>query len=153
MIPDHFPELKYPPIARAAHVQGDVVVRFQQTPDGGTADVSPISGPLMLQGIAVENVKAWHFPRSSEATQQSRKVTFHFQLDPPKDGYDHDSQPTTSVELDGAGIRCPSNVLERSIERNVGARPLQISDARRVARRAREYRGEGKKGETYRCRV
>src|SRR5580692_8984921 len=52
-IPDRLPELKYPPLARAARVQGDVIVRFRQTQDGSTVDVTPISGPAMLQGVAV----------------------------------------------------------------------------------------------------
>jgi outer membrane biosynthesis protein TonB len=55
-IPYPLPELKYPPIARVAHVQGDVVVSFRQTPEGGTVDVKPISGPPMLEDVAVENV-------------------------------------------------------------------------------------------------
>ena len=102
-IPDPLPDLKYPPIARAAHVQGDVVVSFRQTLEGGTADVRPISGPPMLQGIAVENVRAWHFAITAEPARQVFKVTFHFQLDSSNDGYDYDSQPLTKVELDGIG--------------------------------------------------
>ena len=60
VVPDSLSELKYPPLARVAHIQGDVVVSFRQTPEGRTVDVTPLSGPVMLQGIAVENVKAWH---------------------------------------------------------------------------------------------
>ena len=100
-IPNPPPELKYPPIARAAHVQGDVVVSFRLTQEGGTADVKPVSGPAMLQGIAVENVKAWQFPAKANADEQIHKVAFYFRLDPPDDGYDH--EPTTKVELDGVG--------------------------------------------------
>ena len=102
-VPDHLPELKYPPIARVAHVQGDVVVSFRQTPEGGTADVKPISGPAMLQSVAVENVEAWRFPTTAKPAEQVREVTFHFQLDPPKDGFDREGQPVTKVELDGTG--------------------------------------------------
>jgi TonB family protein len=102
-IPGHLPDLKYPPIARAARVQGDVVVSFRQTPEGGTADVSPVSGPEMLKGIAVENVKAWHFDSTSKTDAQTHKVTFHFRLNPREDGFDDDSQPMTKVELDGVG--------------------------------------------------
>lgn len=52
VISDSLPGLKYPPIARAAHVEGDVVVSFRRTPEGRAVDVTPISGPAMLQGIA-----------------------------------------------------------------------------------------------------
>ncbi len=118
VIPDHLPELKYPPIARAAHVQGDVVVSFRQTPEGGTADVRPISGPLMLQDIAVENVKAWHFATTAQAAGQVRQVTFHFQLNPPEDGYDYDGLPVTRVELDGAGGVRVLSIFTTGLERS-----------------------------------
>ena len=101
VVPDSLPELKYPPIARVAHVQGDVVVSFRQTPEGRTVDVTPLSGPVLLQGIAVENVKAWHLEPKAELAGPY-KVTFHFQLNPPDDGYD-DSQPVTKAVLDGTG--------------------------------------------------
>ena len=117
VVPDSLPELKYPPIARAAHVQGDVVVSFRQTPEGRTVDVTPISGPVMLQGIAVENVKAWHFEPKAELAGPAYKATFHFQLNPPDDGYD-DSQPVTKAVLDGTGqvqvISISTTGLDRS---------------------------------------
>jgi TonB family protein len=113
---DRLPELKYPPIARAAHVQGDVIVSFRQTPDGNTVDVTPISGPAMLQGVAAENVKAWHFAPPAEPAGQVYKAVFHFQLNPPDDGFD-DSQPTTRVELDGAGGVRVLSILTTGLQR------------------------------------
>src|ERR1700751_3054628 len=76
VVPDSLPELKYPPIARLAHVQGDVVVSFRQTPEGRTVDARPLSGPVLLQGIAVENVKAWQLEPKAELAGPY-KVTFH----------------------------------------------------------------------------
>jgi TonB family protein len=102
VVPDSLPELKYPPIARLAHIQGDVVVSFRQTPEGRTVDVTPLSGPVMLQGIAVENVKAWRVEPKPELAGTAYKVTFHFQLNPPDDGYDV-SQPVTKAVIDGTG--------------------------------------------------
>jgi TonB family protein len=102
VVPDSLPELKYPPIARAAHIEGDVVVSFRQTAEGRTADVTPVSGHPMLQGIAVENVKAWQLKPKAELAGAAYRVTFHFKLNPPDDGYD-DSQPVTKAVLDGTG--------------------------------------------------
>jgi len=117
VVPDSLPDLKYPPIARAARVQGDVVVSFRQTPEGRTVDVTPVSGPAMLQGIAVENVKAWHFEPKAELAGPAYKVTFHFQLNPPDDGYD-DSQPVTKAVIDRTGqvqvISISTTGLDRS---------------------------------------
>ena len=117
IIPDHLPELKYPPIARAARVQGDVIISFRETSDGGTADVVPISGPAMLQAVAVDNVKAWHFAAPSEPAGPVYKAAFHFQLNPPADGFD-DNQPSTKVELDGAGGVRVLSILTIGLERS-----------------------------------
>jgi TonB family protein len=116
--PDHFPDLQYPPLARLARIEGDVVVSFRQTPEGGTADVKPISGHPLLQRIAVENVKAWHFAPTAEIAGQDRQVTFHFRLDPPEDGYDEDRQPATKVEFDGPGGIQVRSVLTTGLDRS-----------------------------------
>jgi hypothetical protein len=71
----------------------------------------------MLQGIAIENVKAWHFKTTMEPAEQVHKVTFHFQLNPPSDGYD-DSQPITKVELDGVGGVRVLSILTTGLERS-----------------------------------
>jgi TonB family protein len=123
-IPNPLPPLKYPAIARVARVQGDVVVSFRQTPEGGTADVEPISGPPMLQGAAIASVKAWHFAKTAKSAEQTRKVTFHFQLDPPDDGYDSDGQPTTKVELDGLGGVRVLSILTTGLERSECPSPV-----------------------------
>ena len=57
-LPDHLPELTYPPIAKAAHVEGDVIVRYRKLIDGSTANVMAESGPAMLCGIAVEQCES-----------------------------------------------------------------------------------------------
>jgi hypothetical protein len=80
--------------------------------------VSPISGPEMLKGIAVENVKAWHFDSTSKPDSQPQKVTFHFRLNPPGNGFDDDSQPMTKVELDGVGGVHVLSVLTTGLERS-----------------------------------
>ena len=92
-----------------------MVVSFRKTPDGDTTDVKPLSGPVMLQGVAIENVKAWHFA-SAETSGQADKVTFHFQLNPPDDGYD--SQPATKVELDGTGGVRVLSIFTTGLERS-----------------------------------
>lgn len=101
-VPDHLPELQYPPIARVAKVQGDVLISFRMTAEGGTKDVLAISGPPLLQGIAIDNVKAWHFREPDTSGGQTQKATFHFALEPPADGYD-EGQPVTKVEVAGDG--------------------------------------------------
>jgi len=55
------PNVNYPPIAKAAHVSGDVTVTFAINPDGTTTAVQLVSGPPMLAGAVVEPIKKWHF--------------------------------------------------------------------------------------------
>ena len=98
-------------------IQGDVIISFRETSDGGTVDVMPISGPAMLQAVAVENVKAWHFALPGEPAVQVYKAVFHFQLNPPDDGFD-DNQPSTKVELDGAGGIRVLSILTTGLERS-----------------------------------
>ncbi len=117
VLPDSLPELKYPPIAKAARVQGDVVVGFRLTPEGKTTDVVPVSGPVMLQAIAVENVKAWRFEPKAELTERAYAITFHFQLNPPDDGYD-DNSAVTKAELDGAGRVQIISILTTGLNRS-----------------------------------
>jgi TonB family protein len=52
----------YPPIARAAHVSGVVLVGVAVGADGHVMDAKALAGPPMLQGSAVECVRQWVFP-------------------------------------------------------------------------------------------
>ena len=51
--------LIYPPIARAAHASGDVILLTRFDTHGVPVDVAVVSGPPMLQGAAVDFVKGW----------------------------------------------------------------------------------------------
>jgi len=49
----------YPPIAKAAHVQGQVQMTAHFASDGSVQSVEIISGPQMLQNAATAYVKTW----------------------------------------------------------------------------------------------
>jgi protein TonB len=51
----------YPAIAKAAHIQGTVVLRALISKDGAIENVQVVSGPAMLQGSAVEAVRGWRY--------------------------------------------------------------------------------------------
>lgn len=51
----------YPPIAKAAEVQGEVRVLVQVDARGGVAGCKVLSGPPMLQQATVDAVKEWQF--------------------------------------------------------------------------------------------
>lgn len=73
---------KYPPIARAAHVEGAVSVDFQVTPEGQAENVS-FNGDklLMLHGAVEEAVWGWKFPESRD--EHAGHATIEFKLNCP----------------------------------------------------------------------
>jgi len=51
--------LIYPPIARAAHVYGTIILRVSFQTTGEPDHIEVVSGPKMLQESATEYVKGW----------------------------------------------------------------------------------------------
>ena len=52
---------KTPPIAKAAHVHGTVIMAVIVSPKGDVSEVRAISGPAMLRQAAMEEVKSFRF--------------------------------------------------------------------------------------------
>lgn len=71
----------YPPIARAAHVEGEVLLSIRMNPDGAVTEASTISGPKLLQGVSEAAAKEWTFP--STADGGTSKIRFVFALNCP----------------------------------------------------------------------
>jgi TonB family protein len=55
------PKPQYPPIARAAHVYGSVVLQAHIGADGRVSSLYVVSGPAMLQQSALEAVRNWTY--------------------------------------------------------------------------------------------
>ncbi len=58
---------RYPPIAKAAHVEGPVVLRGKLSVDGRMTDLQVVGGPEMLQSAAIDAMKAWKMSRTGPA--------------------------------------------------------------------------------------
>ncbi len=72
----------YPPLARSARVQGDVVLRGTAGPDGKVKTVTAVSGHPLLTLPAMEAAKAWTIEAGGAESQF--EATVHFALRPPK---------------------------------------------------------------------
>jgi TonB family protein len=85
------PVIVYPPIAKAAHVTGKVVVRFSIESDGTTSSVQVISGPVTLQGAVADRIKNWKFktPLPMGAGREFEAV-YRFGVDAPDESADDD---------------------------------------------------------------
>ncbi len=55
------PEPSYPAIAKAARIQGTVVLAATISKTGSIENLRVVSGPQMLAGAAMEAVKQWRY--------------------------------------------------------------------------------------------
>ncbi len=72
---------EYPPIARAAHVSGAVVLHAIISKNGTITDLTVISGPEMLRKAATEAAKDWRYKPyllNGEPTEVDTEITINF---------------------------------------------------------------------------
>ena len=75
------PKPIYPPIARAAHVSGAVVLHALISKTGTVENLTVISGPQMLQSAAVEAVRNWRYKPyllNGDPTEVETQITVNF---------------------------------------------------------------------------
>ncbi len=83
------PEPVYPPIARAAQVQGDVLIAAVIDPNGKVTSEKILSGPPMLQQAALDAVRQWTFKPfelNGAATAVTTTFKIAFQIYKPGEG-------------------------------------------------------------------
>lgn len=66
----------YPPIARVAHVEGDVSISFEVTPQGKVDGLSFLSGPKFLDRTVSDAVTKWRFAESAASHHEQATVAF-----------------------------------------------------------------------------
>ena len=79
--PDTQVQPVYPRLARFAHVEGKVILKFKIEPDGSTSSVSFESGHPLLRGAAEAAVNSWKFAQS--AANQVVVATIEFEANCP----------------------------------------------------------------------
>jgi len=73
----------YPPIARAAHVSGTVVLHAIISKGGTITHLQVISGPEMLRASAVDAVKTWRYKPyilNGEPTEVDTTISVNFNM-------------------------------------------------------------------------
>jgi protein TonB len=71
----------YPPIARAAHVSGAVVLQALISKEGTIKNLRVVSGPEMLRTAATEAVQTWRYKPyllNGEPTEVDTQITVNF---------------------------------------------------------------------------
>jgi TonB family protein len=74
---------KYPRAAKAAHIEGTVVLKVIIKKDGTTSDLQFVSGPPELENAAIDAVKKWRYkPRmlNGEPAEAHNTVSVVFTL-------------------------------------------------------------------------
>jgi hypothetical protein len=95
----------YPPIAKTAHVMGDVVVKI--TTDGqSVVDAKAESGPPLLQRSSVENARTWKFAPHTPGTFH---VTYHYDLG-SGDGAATTSFPSSAAIVEIVAVPQPISI-------------------------------------------
>jgi TonB family protein len=69
----------YPPIAKAAHIEGDVVMMISIDKSGKVTAVQATNGPAMLRGAAMDAVRKWMFKPFDQNVQGPITLSFHLQ--------------------------------------------------------------------------
>jgi hypothetical protein len=72
---------KYPPLARIAHISGQVTFKLSVKSDGHSSAPSSLVGNPILQNIVAANVRDWTFP--TEAAGQDMQVAIEFKMNCP----------------------------------------------------------------------
>jgi len=73
----------YPPIAKAAHVGGTVVLHAIISKAGTIENLTAVSGPAMLQGAAIDAVRQWRYKPyllNGDPTEVDTTITVNFNL-------------------------------------------------------------------------
>jgi TonB family protein len=72
-----FEEMRYPPMARAARIQGVVVVNAMLDDTGHVKEANAISGADLLVSDSLINIRKWRFEANS---RKSTVVVYHFEM-------------------------------------------------------------------------
>jgi len=78
------PQPMYPPIAKAAHVSGDVVLRALIDTLGAVKSLQVLSGPELLNAAAQDAVSRWRYKPylvNGQPVEVETTVTVSFTLD------------------------------------------------------------------------
>ena len=103
------PAPAYPPIAKAAHVQGSVVLRAIVSPQGTVENLQVVSGAPMLVSSALDAVKTWTYKPyllNGQPTAVNTTITVHYTLPP--------ESATNAAEPGAAGVPRPQGPVRVS---------------------------------------
>jgi TonB family protein len=124
------PNVNYPPIAKAAHVSGDVTVTFAINPDGTTTSVQLVSGPPMLAGAVVDPIKKWRFKTPIPLNAQTyfeAKYAFRIKTDDDDEEDSLDRPPYIPSGGDVIYIQPGANTVTGDVHSTDGSQIVDVT--------------------------
>jgi TonB family protein len=73
----------YPPIAKAARVEGVVEISFNISPQGTPQNITLDKGPEMLRATMTDTISQWSFPPSPEVRREQLTIAFRLNCKKP----------------------------------------------------------------------
>ncbi len=127
------PNVNYPPIAKAAHISGDVTITFAINPDGTTTSVQLVSGPPMLAGAVVEPIKKWHFKTPLPLNAQTYfEAKYAFRIKTEDEDDDEDNLDNPPKLINGADVVIPSVTVTGDVQSLDGSQTIDVTPASAV---------------------
>jgi len=80
LCPKHIESPDYSPVARAAHVTGDVILDVSINAQGNISGAVAVTGARILSESALKNVRRWTFENPSR-TLSSQRVTYDYRIE------------------------------------------------------------------------
>jgi TonB family protein len=130
------PNINYPPIAKAAHVQGEVVVSFSIDSEGRTVSVQTLSGQPMLGGVVENQIRQWHFRTPLPVASQNDFVaTYTFRLGNEQLNLDDDLDAPPFVPCCGDYLHLPSvSTVIGDVRSTDGSQKIDVSPTATAAK-------------------
>ena len=102
----------YPPDAKAAHVEGAVVLHAVISKTGEVRDLYVVSGPDELQASALDAIGQWIYKPyllNGQPTEVETTITVNYKLDDPRDSQSQDDESASGVvpRKIGGGVSAP----------------------------------------------
>ena len=133
----------YPPIAKAAGVQGTVVLTMKIDATGSPESVAAVSGPPMLRQAAIDALKQWKFiPFENDGKTGAIKGTISLIFDLGKDGPTPDEEKTAQqyFAIDGECRKAASNHADTANAESICNHAANIAEQFALDRRFIEKR-------------
>lgn len=133
----------YPPIAKAAHVSGEVKLLIEIGRDGRVTDAKVVSGPPMLVGSAEECAKQWLYqPVLIDGKPVSTSTTITIRFDLPAPVNPNDEQIASRfLPLDRACIKAVSSNIDPGQQADACKQAAEVAQAFSDQERFIERRG------------